>query len=157
MTPAEFDKNYPSIFAWIRGTLNSHPAQARTVASLGFQRLPQYFTPDLLATSKVVYVASVPIPPLSAMGLKQFSDFENMNADGVTYLDTFFSRHEARGNESLHFHELVHVLQWQVFGPRFFVAAYADGLERLVYRQSPLEIMAYTLKAFLGIARRHLT
>ena len=101
--------------------------------------------PTVLEKAKVVYVSEVPAPPLSAIGLSQFSDFENMNAGGITYLDTFFSRNEMRGDEALPFHELVHVIQWQVLGPKSFVAAYADGLERIGYRASPLETMAYTL------------
>lgn len=70
-----------------------------------------------------------------------------MDAGGITYLDTFFSRDEMREDEALHFHELVHVIQWQLLGAKLFVAAYADGLEKIGYRQSPLEVMAYTLES----------
>ena len=70
-----------------------------------------------------------------------------MNAAGITYLDTFFAWQEARGNERLHFHELVHVLQWQMLGLKAFIAAYAGGLERIGYRGSPLEVTAYTLES----------
>lgn len=48
--------------------------------------------------------------------------------------------------ESLHFHELVHVIQWRLLGPEGFLALYADGLERFGYRNSPLEVMAYELQ-----------
>jgi hypothetical protein len=147
MKPEEFEAKYPLILSWIQGTLTTYIVQARPVSSLGFKRLPQYFRAEVLTSSKVVYVAVVPTPPLSALGFNQFSDFENMNATGITYLDTFFSREEGRGNESLRFHELVHVLQWQMLGPKAFIAAYADGLERNGYRRSPLEVMAYTLES----------
>ena len=142
MTQKEFDDKYPLIFGWIQEKLTKHAPKAQTVASLGFKRLPDYFPPEILAMAKVVYVPQVPAPPLSAIGLSQFSDFENMNAGGITYLDTFFSRDEMRGDEALHFHELVHVIQWQLLGPKMFIAAYADGLERVGYRASPLETMA---------------
>ncbi len=107
-----------------------------------------------------VYVPNVPAPPLSAIGLSQFSDFENMNAGGITYLDTtyldtFFVRNELRGNEALHFHELVHIIQWQLLGPKSFVAAYADGLERIGYRACPLETMAYTLENVFRSSQTH--
>ena len=49
-------------------------------------------------------------------------------------------------DESLHFHELVHVIQWRLLGPEKFLAFYADGLERFGYRNSPLEVMAYNLQ-----------
>src|SRR5665213_38296 len=110
MKPEEFEAKYPLILSWIQGTLTTYMVQARPVSSLGFKRLPQYFRAEVLTSSKVVYVAVVTTPPLSALGFNQFSDFENMNATGITYLDTFFPREEGRGNESLHFHELVHVL-----------------------------------------------
>jgi hypothetical protein len=143
ITQQEFDAKYPLIMGWIKQTLAAHVSKARTIASLGFQRLPQYFSPELLAYAKVVYVEVVPVPPLSQLGLNQFTDFENMNADGITYLDTFFARQEAQRHESLHFHELVHVIQWKLLGAKAFVAAYADGLERFGYRNNPLEVMAY--------------
>jgi hypothetical protein len=147
MTQAEFDAKLPVILGWIQKTLAEHASRAQPVASLGFRRLPQYFASDVLRSAKVVYVPSVPAPPLSAIGLPQFSDFENMNAAGITYLDTFFSREEMRGDEAHHFHELIHVLQWKMLGPKSFLAAYADGLERNGYRASPLEVMAYTLES----------
>jgi hypothetical protein len=153
MTQKEFDEKYPLIFGWIQNTLAEHKASARPIASLGFKRLPLYFDPDVLAKAKVVYVPKVPAPPLSAIGLSQFSDFENMDAGGITYLDTFFSRNEMRENEALHFHELVHVIQWQLLGPKSFVAAYADGLEKIGYRASPLETMAYMLENVFRVSQ----
>jgi hypothetical protein len=145
MTKEELEAKYPLIFGWIQQTLAAHATQARPVASLGFKRLPQYFSAEVLQSASVVYVDEVPMPPLSAIGLSRFSDFENMNAAGITYLDTFFSQTNMRKNERHHLHELVHVLQWRVLGPKRFIAAYADGLERYGYRDSPLEVMAFEL------------
>ena len=83
------------------------------------------------------------MPPLSKIGLSQFADFEGGDYDGITYLDTFFLKQTRVKDEGLYFHELIHVIQWGLLGPERFLAAYADGLERFGYRQSPLEIMAY--------------
>ena len=47
----------------------------------------------------------------------------------------------------MHFHELVHVIQWQLLGSECFLALYADGLEKHGYRNSPLEVMAYDHEA----------
>ncbi len=49
-------------------------------------------------------------------------------------------------DESLHFHERVHVIQWRLLGPEKFLALYADGLESYGYRKSWLEMMAYKLE-----------
>jgi hypothetical protein len=113
------------------------------VASFGFSRLPDYYDAQLLASTKAVVVERVPMPPLSAMGFDRFSDFERTDAGGMTYLDTYFLRADQIHDESLHFHELVHVVQWRLLGPEGFLALYADGLERFGYRNSPLEVMAY--------------
>ena len=147
MTQQEFDAHYPAIEAWLKQTIAAHAPQAQRIEALAFPRLPQYFSPKLLAFAKVAYVDTVPTPPLSSIGLDQFADFENTEPSGITYFDTIISRTEMRGNEAHIFHELVHVIQWQVLGMESFVAAYADGLERIGYRQCPLEMMAYNLES----------
>ena len=146
MTKQEFQTVYPLVVGWIQRTLE-HPARAtRAVASLGFSRLPLYYDQDTLATSKVIPVTRVPVPPLSALGLARFVEFEQTDMAGITYLDTYFVRADHIRDESLHFHELVHVMQWRVLGPEKFLERYADGLERFGYRDSPLEVVAYDLQ-----------
>lgn len=145
MTPDEFRAKLPLVLHWIQETLAAHAAMARPVASLNFPRLPHYFSPETLAAAKVVAVDVVPLPPLTALGLVQFADFERMDANGITYVDTFFVQADLVADERLHFHELVHVVQWSLLGPERFLAVYADGLERFGYRASPLEEMAYRL------------
>jgi len=146
MTGQEFRTVYPLIVEWIQKTLAEHATSAVTVASLGFSRLPHYYDETTLFSAKVVSVSRVPVPPLSAMGLDRFRDFERMDMAGITYLDTYFLQAEHSHVESLHFHELVHVIQWWLLGPEKFLAFYADGLERFGYRNSPLEVMAYNLQ-----------
>ena len=116
---------------------------ALTVASCAFPRLPLYFAADTLASAKVVLVDQLPIPPLNAWGLTRFAEFEGRNFDGIAYLDTFFLKQFQSRNEAIHFHELIHVVQWRILGPENFLRSYADNLERFGYRQSPLEEMAY--------------
>lgn len=147
MSPEEFQAKLPVILDWIHKTVAAHAPLARVVASLDFPRLPQYFSRELLASSHVIPIEVVPTPPLTAIGLPEFAAFENMDANGITYLDTFFVKDYMADDERLHFHELVHVIQWRLLGPERFIAAYADGLARFGYRDSPLERMAYTADA----------
>ena len=98
-------------------------------------------------STKFVIVDKVPIPPLSKMGVSQFAPFESGNFDGITYLDTFFLKNGRATDQRLFFHELIHVVQWRLLGPERFLAAYAAGLEKYGYRDSPLEIMAYNAEA----------
>ncbi len=90
----------------------------------------------------------VPFPPLSRMGLPEFTQMESMQTQmaGITYEDTFFINHFQR-TESLHFHELVHVVQWERLGVDNFLLAYGAGLMEFGYFNSPLEQMAYSLQA----------
>jgi len=143
MTPEEFAKFYLPLLDWIQTALTAGAHVAQTVASRGFSRLPLYFTEETLTSTKVVLVDPLPMPPLSCMGLAQFADFERGNFEGVTYIDTFFIKPTQSKSESMHFHELVHVVQWRLLGTDRFLFSYANGLERFGYRQSPLEAMAY--------------
>ena len=147
MTPEEFQSLYPQVIGWIRHTLASHAKNAKPVASAGFLRLPRYFNQELLTSTKYVAVGRAPTPPLSALGLKRFAAFEQGNYDGITYLDTIFLRKDRIADEELYFHELIHVVQWRLLGAERFLAAYADGLEKFGYRNSPLEAMAYNAQA----------
>ena len=151
MNPDEFRAKYPLILKWIQGTLTAHAPKVRPGASLGFPRLPHYFSLATLASAKVVAVEVVPLPPLTALGLSQYADFEKMDASGITYFDTFFIRDHLAADERLHFHELVHVVQWGLLGPERFLAVYADGLERFGYQDSPLEAMAYRLDGLFQV------
>ena len=137
----------PLIQSWIDATLANHAASARSVQQLGFSRLPKYFSSSFLNNAKCVSISSVPIPPLSAIGLAEFSDFEKGQYDGITYKDTYFLRSTRAHDEALHFHELVHVVQWQHLGAEKFLTAYALELQRFDYRGNRLEIMAYKHQA----------
>jgi hypothetical protein len=143
MSPEEFAKFYPPLLDWIRGTLASSANAGQTVASRGLPRLPLYFTENTLVSTKVVLVDRLPVPPLRSMGLAQFADFERGEFDGITYMDTVFLKPTQSTNENLHFHELVHVIQWRLLGPERFLFSYANGLQCFGYRDSPLEAMAY--------------
>jgi hypothetical protein len=79
--------------------------------------------------------------------LPRFADFERGSFSGVTYLNIFFIKRDDERNEAIHFHELIHVVQWRILGPEQFLRLYADGLERFGYRESPLEKMAYDAEA----------
>ena len=91
--------------------------------------------------SEIEVVDRVPMPPLSSIGLSRFKEFERGDYDGITYLDTYFLKRSAANDEMLHFHEMMHIVQWRLLGAEFFLAMYAGGLETFGYRNSPLEKM----------------
>ena len=132
-----------AISKWIQATLDAHAGSARPVASFQFPRLPRYFSEQLLSTTSVVLADRLPIPPLSGWGLSEFASFEQQSMDAITYLDMYFVKPSAATDESVHFHELVHVIQWQVLGPKNFLLLYAAGLAERGYMECPLEAMAF--------------
>ncbi len=135
----------PRVRQWIDEYLEQYSDQARTVHSLGFKRLATCFPQELLVRAKVVTVTRVPFPPVENFGLPEFAPMQQMAFDGITFKDTFFLQ-QGHSSESLHFHELVHVVQWAKLGVDNFLLAYGFGLIQCGYEQSPLEKMAYTLQ-----------
>ena len=154
MTPGEFDKLYPLMAGWLKETRAAHSRGAHPVASLAFPRLQHYFAAATLAKANVVLIDRVPMPTLYDWGMKQFADFEFGDFNGVTYQDTIFLKRAEFGNEALHFHELVHVIQWRFLGPKLFLYLYANGLERYGYKDNPLEVMAYVAEAAFSSSSR---
>jgi hypothetical protein len=149
MNPKELLEKLPLVRGWIDRTLAEHSNRARPVTSYRFPRLGAFYSNEFLMAAKVVEVERVPVPPLSALGLTGFGEFENGNYAGITFLDTYFVQSGEALRESLHFHELVHVAQWQHLGVERFVMAYALGyLQGGGYRANPLEVMAYDFQDY---------
>jgi hypothetical protein len=79
--------------------------------------------------------------------LAGFATFEQGDFHGITYLDRYFIKQTVLTEEALHFHELIHVIQWRLLGPERFLVAYANGVDEFGYENSPLEKMAYDAAA----------
>jgi len=143
----KFQSTLPVVRAWIDSLLNENRSNAVSVSTLNFQRLSTVLPPDMLNRAQVVVVTEkVPFPPLSSMGLPELAQMENMQMAGITYKDTFFVNH-LHQTESLHFHELIHVIQWDRLGIDNFLLAYGVGLMQFGYQDCPLEKMAYSLQS----------
>jgi hypothetical protein len=136
----------PQVRSWIDALLARYASQARPVSSYDWKRLPTAYPADLLEQTNVVTLPGrLPFPPVADMGLPEFAPIQNMDFDGITFKDTFFVRQD-RESEGLHFHELVHVVQWKRLGVDNFLLTYGLGLAQMGYRKSQLEYMAYSLQ-----------
>ena len=140
-------KKFPLVRSWIDATIESHAEKSLSIKTLiltqKLKRLPQYFTDNSLYHTRVVIVDKVPVPPLSSLGVPVFGDFEKGDYGGITYKNTYFIKRQCLSDESLHFHELIHIIQWAYLGVDKFLLAYALGLIENGYKESPLEKMAY--------------
>jgi len=117
----------PTVRVWIADIIRAHENDARSLASYGFPRLRLFFSADVLARVRVVEVPRVPFPPVRALGLPEFGEFEDLDMDAATFGDTYFLRPNRATDEALHFHELVHVLQWEHLGPERFLMTFGVG------------------------------
>jgi hypothetical protein len=146
MPDSPYARFLPLILKWIRNTLDAYALQKRSVESFAFQKLPEYFRPSLLHTTNVVLTDVIPVPPLSAWGLSEFAWIQTP-LRAVTYQDTYFLETSTASSEAIHFHELIHAIQWRVLGPEDFLLLYAVGLVEHGYKDSPLEAIAYAHQA----------
>ncbi|MCC6906893.1 MAG: hypothetical protein IT430_03040 [Phycisphaerales bacterium] len=125
-----------------------HASASRSIVALGFRRLAEHFPTTLLDVARVVAVEQVPPPPLKQWGLP--ADVADAvafpDAAGLTLGELVFVRRGLECDESLIFHELLHVIQWRQLGPRAFLAMYGLLLLRQGYHTHPLEETAYGLQ-----------
>jgi hypothetical protein len=136
----------PKVLHWIKNYAAEHASISRPVSELGFGRLSGAFPLELLERARVAVVSRVPYPPVTEFGLPEITPLEQTRFGGITFRDTFYITAEGQSSERLHFHELVHVVQWSRLGPEKFLLAYGAGLAMFGYRDSPLEQMAYDLE-----------
>jgi hypothetical protein len=136
----------PRIREWIDDLHGQHSDQATPAGSLGLPRLASCFPDNLLRSARAVTVRHIPFPPVSAYGLPEFESMASMEMAGITFRNMYFV-HQSYSVESVHFHELVHVVQWNTLGADEFLLTYALDVARYGYIGSPLEAMAYELQS----------
>jgi hypothetical protein len=137
------------IRSWIQRTVAAHAKEARAVREVietrGFQRLPGYFSAAFLDRVRCVTVERLPLPPLASRGLRSLGGIRTARRySGITYGNTYFIDKNKEQSESLHFHELIHAVQWDCLGFEKFLLVYGAGLVRKGYARNPLEVMAHT-------------
>jgi hypothetical protein len=135
----------PHVREWIDDLHAQHADQAIPAGSLGFPRLASCFPEGFLQNARAVTVGHIPFPPVSAYGLPEFESMANMDMVGITFRNMYFVL-QPYSVESVHFHELVHVVQWNTLGADEFLLTYALGVAQHGYVQSPLEAIAYELQ-----------
>lgn len=94
----------------------------------------------------MVTTLRVPVPPFSSFGIPEFAVLEQMAVAGITF-DRLCIVHEEQATESVHFHELVHAVQWAALGAAAYMLTYGVGIIEHGYAQSPLEVAAYDMQS----------
>ena len=133
----------PFVRDWIYLILGKYGPHKKSVSSFGFKRLALYFPKALLDKTSVVCVSKCPVPSLESFGISGIPGFDYGDVQGITYMDTYFIKKGQEGDEALHFHELIHIIQWDYFSADSMISLYAQDLIKYGYAESPLEKMAF--------------
>lgn len=132
---------------WIRQVNASHEA-VRQSCSVLQEHFAGYYSPTFLASAHFVIVESIPRPDLPELREAGLGGFIDMDLGGITYDDTYYVQRRAVNELRLHFHELVHVLQWRQLKPLGFIKRYIEEIQTYGYDEAPLETMAYRLDEY---------
>lgn len=124
-------------------------AGAQPLSPAQIKRLSPYFESSLLQSVRVCQQDPLPLaePPFTAL-LRQFGfSFPGLASVSAITLGHLIATHQPM-SDTLLFHELVHVAQFQLLGIRDFSRLYIQGfLATGSYEDIPLEVCAYTLEA----------
>ncbi|PCH58880.1 MAG: hypothetical protein COC14_00175 [Burkholderiaceae bacterium] len=130
---------------WIDETLKDH-LDKRVSCECFATAFNGFYPVAFLSRSYYVVVDEIPKPDFTELRQAGLGDFMDMPVDGITYKDTYFILKGCEDNLELHFHELVHVLQWETLGASNFISRYIEEVKQHGYEGSPLEKMAYALQ-----------
>lgn len=130
---------------WIDQTLEIHANDRISCKCLSSQ-FKGFYSTEFLEKSYFVVVNQIPKPDFIALRQSGLGDFIDMDASGTTYKNTYFIKQGQEDNLDIHFHELVHVLQWENLGSMGFISRYMEEILKFGYEGAPLEKMAYALE-----------
>jgi hypothetical protein len=149
----------PQLHEWLLTYTSASADRATSVASLSIPNLAKCYPSELLESTRVLFEDEVCYPPLERFGLEEFQSLHETSWSGITFNNLYCLKHDVASSPALHFHELVHVLQYRRLGIEQFLWAYSIGIALHGYENSPLEKMAYDLQLEFehGIYRRSLT
>jgi hypothetical protein len=129
---------------WIHQVNCSH-RKVRQSCSVLEEHFNGFYSPTILNTAFFVVSDEIPKPDSPELRKAGLGDFIDMDVEGITYNDTYYVKKEAVNELRLHFHELVHVIQWQELGTQGFIERYIREIQDFGYDNAPLEKMAYAL------------
>jgi hypothetical protein len=131
---------------WIDQT-NIKYQEQRVCCSQFFNEFEGFYPLGFLRQAYFVIVDTIPKPDFSELRQMGLGDFIDMDVQGITYKNTYFIKRGYEKNLALHFHELVHVQQWQQLGTHGFISRYIREINLHGYNNAPLEKMAYLLQS----------
>ena len=138
---------------WLQEQRDLHRRSARKLTKAETQALAGYYDETTLDTVTLAVVDKIANPPfyddLTAAGTPTF---DISGAAGMAFIDCVVvvkAFHDSPSKDSILFHELVHVVQFQILGPRRHLEIYLRGWvgNGFQYHRIPLEVQAQRLEA----------
>lgn len=133
------------INGWIDHTIENYSNQKVSCGCFA-AHFKDFYSPEFLSQSYYVIVPQLPKPDFPELRQAGFGNLIDTDFNGITYKNTYFIKNGKENSLKLHFHELVHVLQWQTLGAKAFINRYMDEILRYGYEDAPLEKMAFALE-----------
>lgn len=141
---------------WIHQVNSSH-RELRQSCSVFEEHFRGFYSPDFLNTAFFVVTDEIPKPDFPELREAGLGGFIDMNVGGITYNDTYYVKQGAADELRLHFHELVHVIQWRELTLQGFIERYIREIQDFGYDEAPLEKMAYALDGHYQKQGQHLS
>ncbi len=139
---------------WVQSQRDANRPMARPLDDREVDALERFFGPAIMNLSSLRVVPHISNPPFYPMLLASgipVIDFSQ--GSGITFIDTILISAEGKllgpVPLSLVFHELVHVVQYDLVGVDEFVSRYVKGwfAQGPEYASIPIERQAYDLQA----------
>jgi hypothetical protein len=139
---------------WVQSQRDAHRPGARPLDDREVDALERFFGPTIMNLASIKAVSHIGNPPFYPMLVQTgIPVIDFAQGGGITFIDTILisKEHTPPGPIplSLVFHELVHVVQYDVAGVDEFVSRYVKGwfAQGLRYASIPIEHQAYELQA----------
>jgi len=132
--------------AWVRQLRNDHRPRGRPLSTDEWTALAAYFSPHILEKTRLDFVPRIENPPFYQQLSFTPLDFTQW---GLTVHDTVLIVESHTSNLSLLFHELVHVVQYDILGIDECIKQYVTGwaMNGKMYEQIPAEQEALAMQA----------
>ncbi|MCF8036145.1 MAG: hypothetical protein K9K62_04655 [Desulfobacteraceae bacterium] len=140
---------------WVRQVNAAHKRKRQSCAVF-HDHFNGFYSLGFLETAYFVVTDDIPKPDFPELREAGLEDFIDRDLEGITYNDTYYITQSAASELRLHFHELVHVIQWRELTPQGFIRRYVREIQEFGYDKAPLEKMAYALDRHYQAKRRHL-
>jgi hypothetical protein len=132
---------------WIDTTNTQYAEKRKSCTRWG--QLNEYYPESILNRAGFVVIDQLPFPGstlLANCGLNAVSPLSLQKVGAITYGETYYVRPQYSDDIEIHFHELVHIAQYQYLGIRGFLKLYLHQIINYGYHNAPLEVMAYALQ-----------